>query len=275
MNGELESWAGFGPPTATVTQCCARFYESPIATYLLGESFHPGGTRLTHALGESLSLGEDQVVLDLACGRGTSAVYLASTFGCRVVALDYSPANVRATQALADEAGLRGRVQAVQANGERLPFGAAVFDAIVCECAFCTFPNKVLAAAEMRRVLRGQSPRLGISDVTLARPLPPDLAGLVSWVLCIADARPASEYRAILETAGFGDIVIADHSWALRAMANEVGRKLLAAEVAVKFGALQLPAEWDIEQPKRLLQQVQTFIVEGGAGYHLLVAGQK
>ena len=37
---------------STLKQCCAAVYESDAARLLLGESFHPGGTRLTERLGQ-------------------------------------------------------------------------------------------------------------------------------------------------------------------------------------------------------------------------------
>ena len=39
-----------------VKQCCARLYESDFAKILLGDSFHPGGLRLTERLGTLLGL---------------------------------------------------------------------------------------------------------------------------------------------------------------------------------------------------------------------------
>ena len=268
-----DPFASFGAPAATVTACCARFYESAAASFLLGESFHPGGSRLTQMLGEALSLSADDNVLDVAAGRGTSAVHLAKTFGCKVIALDYGAHNAAHTRQLAAEEGVSERVYAVQANGQQLPFDVASFDAIICECAFCTFPDKPRAAVEMRRVLRGDAPRLGISDVTLAQPLPPELDSLAAWVLCIADARSVDEYQSFFQAAGFSQFSIQNHSWALRETVDEVGRKLMAIEVAQKLGGLKLPGGWDIESAKSITRHTRDFVVSGGAGYLLLVAG--
>ena len=54
-------------------------------------------------------------------------------------------------------------------DAERLPLPDNTFDALVCECAFCTFPDKATAAAEFARVLRPGG-RVGITDVTVAAP---------------------------------------------------------------------------------------------------------
>ena len=50
---------------------------------------------------------------------------------------------------------------------------------VVCECAFCTFPDKSRAAAEFARVLRSGG-RVGISDLTRSGELPGELDGLLA-----------------------------------------------------------------------------------------------
>src|SRR5258707_15530641 len=89
-----------------VKQCCAQLYESDLARILLGDSFHPGGLRLTERLGELLHLTPESRVLDVASGKGTSALFLAERFGCHVVGLDYSGQNVTQANELAAAKGL-------------------------------------------------------------------------------------------------------------------------------------------------------------------------
>ena len=52
------------------------------------------------------------------------------------------------------------------ATPSTFPSPDEAFDAVVCECAFCTFPDKPTAAAEFARVLQPGG-RLGITDVTV------------------------------------------------------------------------------------------------------------
>src|SRR5260370_41234408 len=77
-----------------VKQCCAQLYESDFAKILLGDSFHPGGLRLTERLGSLLDLTPESQVLDVASGNGTSAFFLAERFGCHVVGIDYGAQNI-------------------------------------------------------------------------------------------------------------------------------------------------------------------------------------
>ncbi|MDQ6673160.1 MAG: class I SAM-dependent methyltransferase [Chloroflexota bacterium] len=156
----------------TTKACCADLYASEWARALLGGSFHPGGMRLTERLGVLLGLDAQTRVLDLAAGRGTSALHLAREFGCQIVGVDYSARNVALAQESALEQGLAGRVQFVRGDAEQLDaFADASFDAVVCECAFCTFPDKQAAAAEIARVLVPGG-RIGLGDLTRSGLLP-------------------------------------------------------------------------------------------------------
>ena len=76
------------------------------------------------------------------------------------------------------------------------------FDAIICECAFCTFPDKPAAADEFARVLRGGG-QVGLSDLTRGPVLPKELDGMLAWIACIADAQPVETYVQYLYAAGF------------------------------------------------------------------------
>lgn len=77
-----------------VKQCCALAYGSDAARFLLGDSFHPGGVELTMELCQSLNLNLKSILLDVASGKGTSAFAVAEQFGCRVIGIDLSQANV-------------------------------------------------------------------------------------------------------------------------------------------------------------------------------------
>ena len=53
------------PGATELKQCCANLYESDIAKLLLGDSFHPGGLKLTERLARLLQLGPQSRVLDV------------------------------------------------------------------------------------------------------------------------------------------------------------------------------------------------------------------
>jgi arsenite methyltransferase len=238
---------------------------------LLGDSFHPGGPRLTARLGEQLGLGPGVRVLDVASGNGESAIFVARQFGCQVVGVDFGPQNVGEANSRAAAERVDHLVSFIEGDAERLHFADAGFDAVICECAFCTFPDKRAAASEFARVLRPGG-RIGMSDLTRSRPLPPDLDGLLAWIACIADARPVGEYAGYLEGAGFDVTTIEAHDQSLAELARDIQGRLLGIEIMVKLKKLDLPGA-DFEQAKKLARAASNAIREGLLGYSL-IAGQ-
>jgi SAM-dependent methyltransferase len=267
----MDDKPGDAEPRA-VKQCCASLYESDLAKLLLGDSFHPGGTTLTEHLGRLLSLAPTSRVLDIATGKGTSAFHLAQRFGCEVMGVDYGGKNVAEATQAAERLNLHDRVMFQQADAERLPFADRTFDAVICECAFCTFPNKRAAAGEFARVLRIGG-RIGVSDLTRDGALPSDLDSLLSWIACIADAQPAAAYAEHLTTAGLNVIGVEVHDSALLAFVDQMRLRLLATDVMVGLKKLALP-DVDLDSARRFVKQALQAISNGRLGYAVILASK-
>jgi ubiquinone/menaquinone biosynthesis C-methylase UbiE len=250
--------------------CCAAVYQSDWARLLLGESFHPGGVALTSYLGKALGLGPGVRVLDVAAGQGTSAIHLARTFGCDVLGVEYGDAAVRAATSAAEAAGVAHLVRFQQGDAEQLPVADGAFDAVICECAFCTFPDKATAATEFMRVVRPGG-WVGLSDLTRNGATPDDLQSLLAWVACIADAQPLGAYMRYLTDAGFTIEGSEPHDDALANMVREIQGKLLGAELLVKLKKLALPIA-DFDQAKALARSAAAAITRGVFGYAVITA---
>jgi arsenite methyltransferase len=258
--------------TKTVKQCCARLYESDIAKILLGDSFHPGGLLLTERLGTLVNLTRESRALDVASGPGTSALFLAERFGCEVVGVDYSAQNVERANELAATKNLSSRVHFELGDAERLRFPDASFDAVICECAFCTLPDKSSAAREFARVLR-QDGHVGISDLTPVAVLPEELNTLLAWISCIADAQPIESYASCLRSAGLDLRTVENHDAALVDLVREIRMKLLSAEVLVSLKKLALP-NVDFTSAKQMAASAVAAVGQGQLGYVILVAAR-
>jgi len=235
----------------TLKSCCANVYQSDWARLLLGESFHPGGTAFTAYLGAALHLGPDQRVLDVAAGQGTSAIHLAQCFGCTVLGIEYSHVAVERSTLAAQTAGVAHLVTFEQGDAEQLAVPAASFDVVVCECAFCTFPNKAMAASEFARVL-SPGGRVGLSDLTRKGEMPPELQGLLAWIACLADAQPLEKYVRYLTDARLTIQFVEQRDEALTEMVRAIQAKLLGTELLVKLNKITLPGEVDLEQAKTM-----------------------
>jgi len=254
-----------------VKGCCARVYQQDAVALILGESYHPGGLALTRRLAAALDLRPGMRVLDIASGPGATAFLLASELGVEVDGVDLGEQSVATANARAAAEGIAGRVRFHVGDAERLPFDGGTFDAVVCECAFCTFPDKPTAAAEMARVLRPGG-RLGITDVALdpAR-LDAELQTLAGWVACLADARPVDEYVSLLAAAGLAVTVQESHDEALAKMIDQIDARL----VAFRMAGVPALAAIDFDQARSRVSLAARAVRDGIAGYALLVAAKE
>lgn len=264
---------GTDVPTADPARtkaCCAAAYGNDAVALVLGESYHPGGLELTRHLAGLLRLRPGARVADVACGPGTTALVLASDHGVSVDGVDLGAATLTRARAATDEAGLSPRVRLHLGDAERLPLPAAAVDAVVCECAFCTFPDKPGAAAELARVLRPGG-RVGITDVTVAPAgLPEELHTLASWVACIADARPLDGYVDILAGAGLRTIRTETHDAAMTRMIEQIQARLTVLQMTSPDPLVA--AGVDVASVLGHLALAGQAVDDGLIGYGLLVA---
>lgn len=253
-----------------VKACCAAAYDSDAVALLLGESYHPGGLALTRRVAAAAGLLPGQRVLDVASGPGRTALLLSAEFGVTVDGVDLAEASLRKASAAARSAGQADRVAFHRGDAEQLPFPDASFDAVLCECAFCTFPDKPTAAREFARVLRPGG-RVAITDVTVvAGGLPDELSGLAGWVACLADARSAEQYAALLAEAGLCILLAEPHDDALARMVEQIEARLRALRITAP--STPQVTGVDLERALELTAQAGRAVDAGIAGYSLLVA---
>lgn len=251
-----------------VKACCASAYGTDFASMLLGDSFHPGGADLTRRLAVALDLQSGEQVLDVASGIGTTALLLATAYSVEVLGIDLGATQVARARTRASEARLSDRVCFEVGDAERLPVDDLAYDAVVCECAFCTFPDKATAAAELARVIRPGG-KVGISDIWLdPATLDPELQGLAGRIACVADARPIEDVRHILEAAGLVVTKVERHDQALLDTIERITDRLRAARL------LKLPIleSVDIDRGIGLARRAADAVQRGDAGYMLLTA---
>lgn len=258
------------PTPAQVKACCAATYGSDLVALLLGDAHHPGGLALTRHLAGLLALTPGGRVLDVASGRGITALMLASEYGVHVDGVELSGSNVALAQGAAAAAGLSEQVAFTVGDAEQLPYPDTVFDVIICECAFCTFPDKPSAAADLARVLRPGG-RVGLTDV-VADParLPDELTGLAAWVACVADARPIDEYAAIFSDAGLRVTHSGRCDTAIGRMIDQIEARLGMVRMTARARAETLGVDFD--RAPAVLAAARAALADGVLGYGLLVA---
>ena len=257
-----------GDDPEAVKACCAAAYGLDLVALFLGDSYHPGGAALTRRLADAMELRALDRVLDAAAGVGTTALLLARERGVDVIGVDLGEVQVARARGRARRFGLADRVAFEVGDAERLPLGDGSVDAIVCECALCTFPDKAAAAAELARVLRPGG-RLGITDVWLdPERLDRELRGLAGRVACLADARPIAEITDTVSRAGLSVTRVERHDDALLETIDQVETRLRALRLADLPPLRGLDLRRGVELARRAAEVVRC----GDAGYVLLVA---
>ena len=108
--------------TYTAKICCADLYSSEMARFILGDSLHPGGLRVTNRLGRAMGLQAGWRVLDLACGMGTSATAVSRMFRCHVTGLELGADAASASRRRALEQPAPANVDFVRGDAEAPPF---------------------------------------------------------------------------------------------------------------------------------------------------------
>ncbi len=176
-----------------------------------GETLRPGGLELTRRAVAICGLAPGARVLDLGCGLGASAAFLAG-LGLTALGLDHAAAN------LSEARRLHPGLALVQAEAQNPPLAPASLEAVFCECvlSLCPRPEAVLAAC--RRLLRPGG-WLVLSDLYLRRPeLAPASSGGPGGG-CLAGARGKGEVLEQVSGAGLELTLWEDHSRLLHQLA--------------------------------------------------------
>jgi len=175
----------------------------------------PGGeaeTRLAIELSE-LSYRRNLKVADIGCGTGASTLVLAKSLDAHIVAVDFLPEFLEVLRSRAAGEGVAGRIEAVNAAMDALPFEPESLDAIWSEGAIYNmgFENGV---RQWRRLLKPGG-ILAVSELTwLTASRPVELEDHCREHY--AEVGTASSKMVALERNGYspvGYFTLAEHCW--------------------------------------------------------------
>ena len=163
-----------------------------------------GGEDLAEAA-RLLAPTHEDVLLDVACGGGHTALYFAPLVR-GVVASDLTMQMLKKAQEHIAEEGKVENVTFREADAEDLPFPAGSFTILTCRIAPHHFPDVPRALAEFHRVLRRKGGRMAIIDTLL--PEDPEVAKFYQAMEQLRDpthvrAYTKDEWVAMIEEAGF------------------------------------------------------------------------
>ena len=133
---------------------------------------HPDAMEHTNEImANAVSLTPEMRVLDLGCGYGSTARYLAANFGCAVTGANISEKELELARSRAAEAGLDDRLSFEYGDFHHLAYGDESYDVVWSQEAFLHAVDKNAVLSECRRVVRpGGS--LVFTDILVRRSTP-------------------------------------------------------------------------------------------------------
>ena len=114
------------------------------------DHFHTRGILATTELARAARLDASTRVLDLGCGIGGPARYLAAIFGRNVTGIDLSPSFIDAATWLTARCGLSDRVTFQVGDALHLPSQDAAFDAVLLQHVAMNIEDRGALYAEVR-----------------------------------------------------------------------------------------------------------------------------
>jgi len=146
--------------------------------YLQVPYFNIGGIASIDRLAELLGIDEDSRVLEVGCGTGGNACYLANKYGCHITGVDIAEQMVTQAQLRAEELDLIDRVNFKAGDAYNLDFPDQVFD-VVYTIFVSQFLDPARAFKEFNRVLVSRG-RLGINEMYKEDRIPEEVTNRVS-----------------------------------------------------------------------------------------------
>lgn len=176
------------------------------------DQFHTRGIIATAELAKAAGIEPLSRVLDLGCGIGGPARYLAAKFGCKATGVDLSPAFIEAATYLTARCGMSDRLTFQVADAMHLPFEDVAFDVVFLQHVAMNIADRPALYAEVRRIL-APGGRFATYDLVLrggdvVYPVPWARDASTSFLLNELDTRTA------LEQAGFKAVLWRDDTQA-------------------------------------------------------------
>ena len=176
---------------------------------------HFGGLAATDALALHARINESTHVLDLCCGLGGPARYLAYHYGCRVTGVDMNTDRLAGAVRLTERTKLQDRVLFHHANALQTGLADETFDVIVSQEAFCHIPNKKTLITECVRLLRPGG-RIVYTDILARSSMTNEIRSRLETEMVFSELSTLEQYCHLLEEKGCQVIEVEDLSdnWA-------------------------------------------------------------
>ncbi len=204
------------------------------------DQFHVRGLAASRELATGLNLAQGARLLDVGCGLGGPARYLAAVFGAQVTGIDLNPSFLEVARMLSERSGLGDRVHFQQADALDLPFADASFDHAWTQHVAMNIADRARFYRSIHRVLKpGGS--LAIYDVVAGDGTP--LVFPVPWArrpedshLLTTEAMREVLRQSSFEEAAWTDQTAAGLAWYRQQQAAPIPTRAPALGIHVVMG---------------------------------------
>jgi sarcosine/dimethylglycine N-methyltransferase len=210
---------------ASVVSTTQAYYDGPadeIYRTIWGDNLHLGVPRseecphpeaMEHTneiMADAVRLESGVRVLDLGCGYGSTARYLAANFGCQVTGVNISEKELELARSRSSEAGLDHLLRFEYGDFHRLGYADASYDVVWSQEAFLHAWDKTTVLRECRRVLKAEG-SLIFTDITVARDTPDEDRARIYDRVKSPDMWDFEAYRVAL--SGLGLTIVREEDW--------------------------------------------------------------
>ena len=206
---------------------------------------HFGGLAATDALARHAKINESTHVLDLCCGLGGPARYLAYHHGCRVTGVDMNTDRLAGAVRLTERTKLQDRVLFHHANALQTGLADETFDVIVSQEAFCHIPNKKTLIAECVRLLKPGG-RIVYTDILARNSMTNEIRSRLENEMVFSELSTLEQYCHLLEGKSCQVVEVEDLSddWAQILIDRLAMYRSLKEQTVSSFGLAHFQ-KWD------------------------------
>jgi len=206
---------------------------------------HFGGLAATDALARHAKINESTHVLDLCCGLGGPARYLAYHHGCRVTGVDMNTDRLAGAVRLTERTKLEDRVLFHHANALQTGLADETFDVIVSQEAFCHIPDKKTLIAECVRLLKPGG-CIVYTDILARNSMTNEIRSRLESEMAFSELSTLEQYCHLLEEKGCQVVEVEDLSddWAQILIDRLAMYRSLKEQTVSSFGLAHFQ-KWD------------------------------
>jgi ubiquinone/menaquinone biosynthesis C-methylase UbiE len=206
---------------------------------------HFGGLAATDALARHAKINESTHVLDLCCGLGGPARYLAYHHGCRVTGVDMNTDRLAGAVRLTERTKLQDRVLFHHANALQTGLADETFDVIVSQEAFCHIPDKKTLIAECVRLLKPGG-CIVYTDILARNSMTNEIRSRLESEMAFSELSTLEQYCHLLEEKGCQVVEVEDLSddWAQILIDRLAMYRSLKEQTVSSFGLAHFQ-KWD------------------------------